>query len=202
MLKCFNSPWTNSSSSLVVIDFFLFFSTRKDIIIIYFCRALLLAFVSEKKKSPCLTELACFISGIQWQWLMQTTAAYRVSVPGVDLSHIQSSRWNQGHLWVHVPGSSWPTALGAWLEAGSRASRSGQPCLYICILQACSGVGFLTSVCTAHTAWNSLPVTGIASLCLLEKENCFGLLLAKAKVTLCWLCLETACPLQSVHLLV
>lgn len=62
-------------------------------------------------------------------------------------------------------------ALRAPLEAESRGSRSGQLCLYIYTLQMSSEVDLLTSVCTAHTAQNSLSGLGVASHCLVGKEN-------------------------------
>lgn len=73
----------------------------------------------------------------------------------------------------------------------------------ICIYTAGTLWGGLThSVCTGYTAYNSLSDTGIASPCLLGKEKHFGLLLSNVKVKLCWLCLETECPLKSVRLVV
>lgn len=96
---------------------------------------------------------------------------------------------------MHIP----DPALGACLETGSRGSRSGQLCLYVHILQAHSGVDLLTTACTAYS---SLSDSGVVSHGLLGKEKHFGLLLSNVKVRLCWLCLEAACPLKSVCLIV
>lgn len=155
-----------------------------------------------RKKSPCLTGLAHFLSGIQWQGLIETMAVYRGRCSVLDLS--------PGHL-IHPdktkgPGERTSQALldlqpsEACLETGSKGFRSGQLCLCISVLPARSGMALLSSVCTAHTAHNSLSDTGIASHCLLGRQNHFVLLLSNVKLKVCLFYLKTACPPESVYL--